>query len=66
MEPIGDSLITIRWDNDEGRIVYDLGGLDDYSAEAMVRQVADTLFERLPVPRDIDDTDSDSAEPADE
>lgn len=48
-----DELIIIRWDNDEGRVVYDLGDLDPWAASAVIRQVLADVEDYLPSPRDI-------------
>lgn len=59
-----DSLITIRWDHDEGRVVYDLGEIDDFAAYAILNQVQSDVRSRWPDPREIndppDDEDDDS------
>lgn len=48
-----DGLITIRWDQDEGCVVWDIGELDYWSAEAMIRQVANCIYDEMPEPRNI-------------
>ncbi len=54
-----DSLITIRWDDDEGRPVYDIGDLDIWSATAIIRAVLEAVEAWLPTPRDISEDPAD-------
>lgn len=46
-----DSMIIVRYDQDEQRPVYDLGDFDEYSAVEILRVVADYIEARLPSPR---------------
>jgi hypothetical protein len=45
-------IITVRYDTDEGRVVYDLGDFDPWAAAAILRQVAKEVRRELPAPRD--------------
>ena len=50
-----DSLITVRYDDTEGRPIYDLGSTDPWAAVTMLRAVADAVEGWLALPRNIDD-----------
>lgn len=51
--PIGvDWLITVRWEDDEGRPVYDLGDIDPWAAVTILRKTADNVEDSLLDPRD--------------
>jgi hypothetical protein len=49
-------IITVRYDLDEARIIYDVSEVDPWSAVAILRQVADTVAASLPMPRGADET----------
>lgn len=51
--PLGvDWLITVRWEDSEGRPVYDLGDIDPWAAVTILRLTADMVEESLLLPRD--------------
>lgn len=53
-------IIVVRWDDDEGRPVYDLGEMDPWAAAEILRQVLKAVRGNLPYPRDTnDDPDED-------
>lgn len=54
-----DNLITIRWDSEEGNVVYDLGEIDCWSAAMVLQRVFDAIYDDLPMPRHSDDVDGD-------
>ena len=54
-DPFDGHLILIRWDDDEGRVTYDLGGMDPWTAVAVLGQVLDAVTETLPLPRDVNE-----------
>lgn len=55
LDDLHDKLITVRWDDDEGRVVYDLGDIDQFSAIGILTQVVRDIQSRLPDPREISD-----------
>jgi hypothetical protein len=55
-------IITVRYDLDEARIVYDLGDIDPWAASAILRQVARRVTEDLPTPREASEMIEDEEE----
>lgn len=52
-----DNLIIIRWDEQEGHVVYDLGELDGWSAVTILQKVFDAVYDSLPDPVNAEDDD---------
>lgn len=48
-------LITIRWDNEEGRPICDLGGLSPWECVSILRATADQVLARVLQPRPSDE-----------
>lgn len=57
LEDLDYQVIMVRWDSDQGRVIVDVGNVDQLSAHSMLIQAADAVYEYFEEPLVINDAD---------